>query len=243
MILNYDAGQTVEELAHLTRLSRWTIESYLRQYSSDDKTKNDPVKQQLFIEEYKRLKASLGAHDKLCFLDAVHPEYQSQSTCGWIRRGEQKTLQTTGKQKRLHFIGALNLKEMRVEVREYKTIRTEAVLNFFKTLEREQSQGAIHIVLDNASAHKSHAVREYLMGSRIRLHYLPPYSPNLNPIERLWKVFRELMLYNRCFPTCWNFFAEVRSFFGDKVHRLRRVLSRRINDNFQIIQLNPIKLG
>ena len=314
VILSYNEGQSVEELARLTRLSPWTIEEYLKQYSSHNKTKNDPgggsssklthaeahtleeylskttflkvkgivayvqktfgkqysrsgmtnwlvehgftfkkpekipgkldpAKQEQFIEEYRRLKDSLGLHDELYFIDAVHPEYQSQAVCGWIKKGECKTLQTTGKQKRLHFVGALNLRDMNVIVREYETIDADAMIRFFKDLESEENQGQIHIVLDNAAAHKSHKLIDYLKTSRIRLHYLPPYSPNLNPIERLWKVFRELTLYNRYFATCWDFFAEVRGFFADKVHRLRRLLTQRINDNFQIIRLNPIKLG
>ena len=314
VILSYDEGQSIEELAQLTRLSPWTIEEYLKQYSAHNKTKNDPtggsfsklteeetreledhlskttylkvkkiiayvkkrfgkqysrsgmthwlihhgftfkkpekvpgkldpIKQKQFIEEYKHLKASLGPDDELRFLDAVHPEYQSQAVCGWIKKGECKTLQTTGKQKRLHFIGALSLEDMNVMVREYETIDADAIIHFFHQLESEKKQGLIHIVLDNAPAHKNRKVIDYLKTSRIRLHYLPPYSPNLNPIERLWKVFREMTLYNEYFSTCSEFFEKVRSFFADKVHRLQRILEQRINDNFQIIQLNPIQLG
>lgn len=39
VILSYDEGQSIEELAKLTRLSRWTIEEYLKKYSSENKTK------------------------------------------------------------------------------------------------------------------------------------------------------------------------------------------------------------
>lgn len=314
VLLSYDEGQSVDELAVLTRLSKWTVEEYLKQYSSHKKTKNDPrggssskldeteaneleqhlakttylkvknivayvkkkfgkeysrsgmtewlikrgftfkkpekvpgkcdpAKQEQFIEEYQQIKSALGLHDTLYFLDAVHPEYQSQAVCGWIKKGECKTLQTTGKQKRLHLVGALNLKNMTVVTREYETIDAEAMIHFFKDLESIESRGTIHIILDNAAVHKNHKLTEYLKGSRIRLHYLPPYSPNLNPIERLWKFFRETTLYNRYFDTCWDFFAAVREFFADKVHKIRRVLRRRINDNFQIIKLNPIKLS
>ncbi len=73
--------------------------------------KLDPVRQQELIQEYEKLKNALKPCDKLYFLDAVHPEYQSQAVCGWIKKGERKTLQTTGKQKRLHLVGALNLKQ------------------------------------------------------------------------------------------------------------------------------------
>ena len=312
VILSYDEGQSIDEIAFLTRLSKWTIEEYLKQYSSHNKTKNDPRgggssklteteskdleqhlskttylkvknivgyvkrtfgkqysragmtawlkghgftfkkpekipgkldpnRQAQFIEEYYRLKGSLGPNDELYFLDAVHPEYQSQGACGWIKKGECKTLQTTGKQKRLHFVGALAIKEMEVVMREYETI--DAMVQFFKHLEEKQAVGKIHVVLDNASVHRNNTLSEFLKGSRIELHYLPPYSPNLNPIERLWKVFREITLYNQFFETCWDFFAAVRRFFADRVHKIRGLLRRRINDNFQIIELNPIKLG
>jgi len=314
VILSYDEGQSIDELALLTRLSRWTVEEYLKQYSSHNKTKNDPRggsssklneteaseleqhlskitflkvknivayvkrafgkqysragmtawlkdhgftfkkpeqvpgkldpnKQTQFIEEYHRLKSSLGLHDDLYFLDAVHPEYQSQAVSGWIKKGEYKTLRTTGKQKRLHFIGALALDKMNVLVREYETIDADSMIRFFQDLEETKPSGQIHVILDNAAAHRSHKLRDFLKSSRIKLHFLPPYSPNLNPIERLWKVFRETTLYNRFFETCWDFFAEVRGFFADKVHRIRGILRRRINDNFQIIKLNPIKLS
>ena len=314
VILSYDDGLSIGELAKLTRLSPWTVEEYLKKYSSQNKTKNDPrggsssklteneaneleqhlskttylrvksiiayvdktfgkkysrtgmtewlirhgftfkkpekvpgkldpLKQVQFIEEYKRLKASLKPCDDLYFVDAVHPEYQSQAVCGWIKKGECKTLQTTGRQKRLHLVGALSIKEMKVMVREYETIDADSMIHFFKDLESSGSKGAIHIVLDNAATHKNYKVVDYLKNSRIQLHYLPPYSPNLNPIERLWKIFRETTLYNRYFDSCWDFFAAVREFFADKVHKLRRLLKQRINDDFQIINLNPIKLG
>lgn len=314
VILSYDEGQSIEELSFLTRLSKWTVEEYLKQYSSQNKTKNDPrggsssklneteaneLEQHLsettylkvknivayvkktfgkqysrtgmtewlkdhgftfkkpekipgkldpgrqvrFIEEYHKLKGSLKPCDELYFLDAVHPEYQSQAVSGWIKKGESKTLQTTGKQKRLHFVGALALSEMKVIVREYETIDADSMIHFFKALEQTSSVGRIHVILDNAAAHKNLKLADFLKNSRIQLHYLPPYSPNLNPIERLWKVFRETTLYNQFFETCCDFFAAVRRFFADKVHKIRRFLRQRINDNFQIIKLNPIKLA
>ena len=314
VILSYDEGQSVEDLARLTRLSPWTVENYLKEYSSNNKTKNDPrggsssklteseaksledhlnqvtylkvkdivcyVKgrfgkeysrsgmtdwlpsrgftfkkpekvpgkvnpnqQKEFIAYYKNLKATLGANEELYFVDAMHPEYQSQAVCGWIKKGECKTLQTTGKQKRLHFTGALNLMKMKVFIREYETIDADAMIDFFKQLEEDSSAQAIHIILDNARAHKNQKLVEYLNQSRIRLHYLPPYSPNLNPIERLWKLFREQTLYNRYFPDCWEFFAATRDFFASKVHKLKKLLNRRITDNFQEIELNPIRIG
>ncbi|MEM7174960.1 MAG: winged helix-turn-helix domain-containing protein [Chlamydiota bacterium] len=52
--------------------------------------KLDPESQAGFKEAYKELKKNLSPCDELCFLDAVHPEYQSQAVCGWIKRASVK---------------------------------------------------------------------------------------------------------------------------------------------------------
>jgi hypothetical protein len=48
----------------------------------------------------------------------------------------------------------------------------------------------IYVTWDNARYYRSKAVQEYLKSSRIELIFLPPYAPNLNLIERLWKFFK-----------------------------------------------------
>ena len=62
---------------------------------------------------------------------------------------------------------------------------------------------------DNARYHKNRLVEEYLKKSKIELHFLPPYSPNLNPIERLWQWMKEQVMYN-------TYYAEFKSFIGSR---------------------------
>jgi transposase len=64
------------------------------------------------------------------------------------------------------------------------------MIHFFKDLEQTGARGRIHVILDNAAAHRSHKLTDFLKSSRIQLHYLPPYSPNLNPIERPMEGFQ-----------------------------------------------------
>lgn len=66
-----------------------------------------PEQQEEFIKEYQKLKESLGPNEEIHFVDAVHPDYQSQAVCGWIKKGEEKTLKTTAKQPRLHLVGGI----------------------------------------------------------------------------------------------------------------------------------------
>jgi transposase len=204
--------------------------------------KLDPVKQELFIEKYNELKSSLKENEVIYFCDAVHPEYQSHATAGWILEGEVKTLGTTAKQERLHFIGAVELTEMHIVTKEYSTVNAESMIDFLKVLESSSEASKIHLILDNGRANKNKEVQKYLAEqTRIEVHYLPPYSPNLNSIERLWKVMREQVTYNRLYPKFKDFTEKIRDFFATGVVRLKEQLKKRINDKFQIITLNPLQ--
>jgi transposase len=74
---------------------------------------------------------------------------------------------------------------------------------FLRTLLRRRKRNKkMVLIVDNASYHKSADLNEFLRGHAdvLRLLYLPPYSPDLNPIERVWKLTRRLCTHNRYFP-------------------------------------------
>jgi len=76
-------------------------------------------------------------------------------------------------------------------------------LMFLKQLLRHRRMGCcMVIVVDNARWHHAKALAPWLKSNRdrIRLDFLPPYSPELNPVERVWKLTRRLCTYNRFFP-------------------------------------------
>ena len=60
----------------------------------------------------------------------------------------------------------------------------------------------IILVLDNARFHHAAVLQPWLKDhrSQLQLDFLPPYSPDLNPIERVWKLTRRLCTHNRYFP-------------------------------------------
>ncbi|HMZ59019.1 MAG TPA: IS630 family transposase, partial [Leptospiraceae bacterium] len=192
--------------------------------------------------KYDELKANLQEGEKIFFGDAVHPEYQSQSVAGWILKNEFKTLGTTARQERLHFIGAIELSEMQVLTKEYSTVNAANMINFLHMLADSTDAKKIHLILDNGSSNKNKEVQKYLESqTKIQIHYLPPYSPNLNAIERLWKVMRECTTYNKLYPRFCDFTEKIRDFFATGVVNLKGVLRKRINDNFQKIELNPLQ--
>lgn len=77
-------------------------------------------------------------------------------------------------------------------------------LSFLKKLLRHRRRGhKMYVVLDNARWHHARILRPWLKKHRnvFQLDFLPPYSPELNSIERVWKLTRKLCTHNRYFPT------------------------------------------
>ncbi|HCA80139.1 MAG TPA: IS630 family transposase [Bacteroidetes bacterium] len=80
---------------------------------------------------------------------------------------------------------------------------TASFLFFLQQLLRHKSSGKLMIVIvDNARWHHAKILQPWLREhrDRIRLDFLPPYSPELNPVERVWKLTRRLCTHNRYFP-------------------------------------------
>ncbi len=69
------------------------------------------------------------------------------------------------------------------------------------------------IIADNARYYRAKLVKQYLESSRIRIEFLPSYSPNLNLIERLWKFFYKKTLYNKYYETYEEFKDKCLGFF------------------------------
>ncbi len=205
--------------------------------------KFDETKQQQFIEYYQALTANASGSDLIMFMDAVHPEYQSQSVCGWMPKGETKTLATTNTQYRLHLNGAINLSSMQIITREYETINAQSIISFCTDLENIYPDKSIHLICDNGRSNKNKELAQYLENARVTIHYLPPYSPNLNPIERLWKVMREHVTYNKVYTRFDTFTTAIRKFFAETILNIQDILHSRINDNFEVISHNPVQLS
>ena len=197
--------------------------------------KFDEEKQAEFIETYETLKSSVADDEPILFMDAVHPTQATKVTCGWIRTGVDKIINTTGSRTRLNIIGAIRLGHLADTVTaQYKTINGESVIEFFERIRAQyETSGSIHLILDGAGYHRSQIVKDKAKELNVVLHYLPPYSPNLNPIERLWKVLNEHARNNRYFATAKEFRQQIDKFFEATLPEIADALNSRINDNFQ----------
>lgn len=190
------------------------------------------------MSAYNQLKHD-AADEPVLFIDGVHPTQGTKLAYGWMRKGDTaKTVETTGSRTRLNLMGALNLNDIgKTIVREYERIDSLNIGRFFIAIrETYPVSQKIHIILDGAGYHRSELVKEWAYVMNIELHFLPPYSPNLNPIERLWKVMNEHVRNNHYFATVALFQREIHHFFTERLPGLAGSLLCRINDNFQILK-------
>src|SRR3989344_4214227 len=197
--------------------------------------KLDPLKQEAFKEEYEQLKENLNPQDKIYFLDASHPHHNNKSSYGWIHKGEERWIKTNTGRKRVNINGALNLDDLTVLTRLEETINADAMILLIKNIEEYQPEGEIYLILDNARYNHAVKVKEYLEQSgRVHLVFLPPYSPNLNIIERLWLFFHQKILYDKYYETFPEFKEAVLNFFQN-IDIYKKELKTRLTDSFQTI--------
>ena len=199
--------------------------------------KMDTEKQKEFIEQYFLLKNDLGPKDRIYFADASHPTHNTKASYGWILKGKanDKYIKTNTGRERLNLNGALTLNEGKIKaiVLEEKTINSKAVIKLFNEVKRKQPTGKIYFIIDNASYHHSKEIKRFLFHhKRFKLIYLPPYSPNLNLIERLWRFFHQQVTNNHYFETFGEFKTQSLAFFKDLNHHQQELQSH-MTENFQ----------
>jgi len=198
--------------------------------------KSDPEKQKLFVKLYNNLMKFLSPSDHVLFLDSVHPTHKVRFTAGWIRIGKRKEIPTNGSQKRLNIIGALDLEKMTLETREFETINAQSIIEFFMLLLVVMPFGIINIILDQAGYHTSKEVSDWIaLNPRIKLHFLPTYSPNLNIIERVWKIMHENTTNNQYYATFKQFTEAIDKFLKVTFKEKAKNWTERLTDNFGII--------
>lgn len=194
--------------------------------------KANKKKQKKFINQYNGFKA----HGPVYFGDATHPEFAPTIGYGWIKKGENFDVKTnSGFRKRVNVLGLIGMGEHDVIARSFPTINKDAVCELLKLVRKKHPlEQRIYIVLDGASYNKANKVKDLAKKLNIIIRYLPPYSPNLNPIERLWKFMKKKVTLNRYFKEFDDFKKNVMEFFRT-IRKYKPELETLITDKFPIL--------
>lgn len=153
----------------------------------------DPKAQERFVRQMQRLEKRLGK-ERILYMDEAGMLAGDVYRWGWSEKGRRKYGQRSGKrQKRVNFIAAVSGQKQFIEPLVFEGACTrEVVENWLEVLveqlpQDEDGQKQPHVlVMDNAAFHKGGRIKAILRKARCLLVYLPPYSPQLNPIERCW---------------------------------------------------------
>lgn len=191
--------------------------------------------QEAFIDVYQQLKENTANKEPIYFVDSVHPQHQTRLAYGWIKKGDRKNIAMTGRQHRLNYMGGICLDGHSFVYEKADKVDENSIQSFlFRLRKKHPGKFHVHVIWDNAGYHTSKVVKKFAAELGIMLHYLPPYSPNLNPIERLWKIMHETVTYNRYYEKFDDFTEAIKNFFRH-VGKKKKLLRARITDKFQVI--------
>lgn len=162
--------------------------------------KADEKAQEDFINHYNSLQNSLASDEAVYFADAVHPEHQVKPSFGWYFKDDKPALKSNSSRQRLNLHGAINLETGDYHMVDALTIDACSTRALLEKIEAANPKmRLIHVYLDNARYHHAKILKPWLQqpDRRVVLHFLPPYAPHLNPIERLWGVMHSYVTHNR----------------------------------------------
>jgi transposase len=200
-------------------------------------SKADLAKQEEFIKGFREIEKILPKNELILFGDGVHPHHNTESTYAWIQQGQEKEILSNTGRVRVNINRAINpANPTEIVHHDCQTIDAVSTIIWLKLIEeRFPEKKTIHLFVDNARYYRSQLVQEYLKNSRIQMHFLPPYSPNLNPIERLWKFLKKEVIKSDYTPDPNIFKKRIDDFFRE-IHKYKQQLNSLINTNFQKIK-------
>lgn len=142
----------------------------------------------------------------------------------WMGLGQQKDVMTPGKNEKRYLAGSWDARTGRVVWVEGERKTSVLFLDLLdKLLETYPKAKVIHVVLDNYRIHKSDIVNAALAGylrGRIELHFLPPYSPDHNRIERVWQDLHANVTRNHTCSDMVSLMREVRYYLRKRNRKL-----------------------
>ncbi|MEJ2118285.1 MAG: IS630 family transposase [Alphaproteobacteria bacterium] len=152
--------------------------------------RNEALVQQWLKTDYPKIKKMAQKQGaEIYFGDAAHIRSDHHAGRSWGKKGQTPIVEATGARHGMSLISAITSKgHMRFMIWEKGSVNAEVFIEFLKRL----IAGADHpifLIVDRGSAHRAKKTQAFVAatGGKLRLFYLPPYSPDYNPDELVWK--------------------------------------------------------
>lgn len=156
------------------------------------------------MQEFITILSRLTPDDALLFLDETSMELNRRLRRMWWGKGERPEIPVDTGKKRINLIGAIEVMRHLGWFAEIKTLDAIQFRRFLEgLLTRVKVPGKIYVVLDNAPSHHAKKLKSFLKKNahRLQLIFLPPYSPDFNPIEILWRELKKDVNTNHYFSS------------------------------------------
>ena len=178
-----------------------------------------------------RLEEAKAGKRTVYFVDAAH--FVLGAFLGYLWSFVRVFVRTPSGRQRFNVLGALNAvtKEL-ITITNDTYITSVQVGELLRQLAKEAT-APITLVLDNARYQRCYFVVELAKELGIELLFLPPYSPNLNLIERLWKLVKKECLYSTYYENFALFRQSIQTFLATMTHTHHEKLNSLLTLNFQ----------
>jgi transposase len=177
------------------------------------------------INALHRLIASLPPGEVAVYEDEVDIHLNPKIGLDWMGFGQQKEALTPGQNQKRYLAGAMDVRTGEIHWVEAAKKNSWLFWDLLYKLTRVYAKArVIHVILDNYGIHSSKIIATALanFASRIRLHFLPPYSPDDNAIERVWQDLHANVTRNHRCRTMTDLMHEVRYHLHKRNRRCRR---------------------
>jgi transposase len=200
--------------------------------------KADPAKQRGFYENVLSPLMNLAKNKEitLLFMDASH-FVMGCDFLGYIYGFTRRFIKTYSGRKRYNVLGALNFVTKKMTTVTNDTYITAVeICELLKKVAIEYAGTPIHLILDNARYQKCKIVEELADQLGIHLTYIPPYSPNLNLIERFWKHLKS-KLRTKYYEQFNEFQDQINSVINDADKKDKSIIDRLIGEKVQLFDV------
>ena len=169
---------------------------------------------------------------RVYFCDGVHLTYGYEGGKYWCKK--RVCVKSAYGRKRVNCLGFLDAVSHKVETVMNNTyLNADSVCDGLRKLRRNAPNEWLYVILDNAAYQRCKKVKECAVELNINLIYLPPYSPNLNLIERLWKFLRRKILANKYYTSFQCFFDKIKNFLANAYLNFTSALHTLLAFNFE----------
>jgi transposase len=183
------------------------------------------------LNKIRRLIAELPKGEVVVYMDEVDVHLNPKIGPDWMLPATQKTVMTPGKNQKRYLAGALNARtgELSWVEGERKTSTLFLFLLWHLLQKVYPTAKRIHVILDNYRIHSSQQVQLALpnMRGRMELHFLPPYCPDDNRIERVWRDLHANVTRNHRCRTMGQLMKEVRAYLRRRDRSLQRLYAQK----------------